>query len=321
MNTLAILFALMSGLCSPAAAQSPAPAADVLPAPAVAAPLKVIATTPTYGDLARDLGRELVDVVDLCRPAQDMHQVGATPSQMARMQHADLVLYTGLDAEPWLEPMLRSSGNLALLPGNRHVITMSDGIPIKEVPAELTRALGDIHAYGNPHVWSDPLAVRTMAERVRDALVESLPGHAEEINTRHKAFHDALTGKLVEWLTKYERLKGRPVVTYHKSWPYFLERFGIEVAGTVEPKPRVAPTASHLEKLVEMMKARGVKVIIREPFQAPEAADFLAERTGARVLELSTHPEIGTGDAIIAHFEHDLAALAAALDAGEPRSP
>ncbi|HTE04731.1 MAG TPA: metal ABC transporter substrate-binding protein [Planctomycetota bacterium] len=288
----------------------------------VDAALKVIATTPTYGDLAREIGGELVDVIDLCRATQDMHMVGATPSQMARMQDAGLVLYTGLDAEPWLEPMLRSSGNLALLPGNPHVIAMSDGIPVKEVPSELTRANGDIHAYGNPHLWTDPLAVRTMADHVRDALLDSLPAHADEINARAKAFHDRITARLVEWLKKYAPLKGRRVVTYHVAWPYLLDRFGIELAGTVEPKPRVAPTASHLEKIVETMKSEHVNLIIREPFQSPDATDFLGAQTGAKVLELATHPDAGgNGDAIIAHFEQVLADIAAALGPAPGKEP
>ncbi len=307
-------------------APQPARGAPLAPPPLAPpqsdAPLKVIATTPTYGDLAREIGGEFVDVIDLCRATQDMHAVGATPSQMARMQGAGLVLYTGLDAEGWLDPMLRSSGNLALLPGNARSIALSDGIPVKEVPAELSRSNGDIHAYGNPHLWADPLAVRTMGDRVKEALADALPAHADEINARGTAFHDRITKKLVEWLKKYAPLKGKRVVTYHPAWPYLLERFGLELAGTVEPKPRVAPTASHLEKLVETIKSEHVKLIIREPFQSPDATDYLAQQTGATVLELSTHPEGGgAGDAIINHFEESLAAISAVVDPVAPATP
>ncbi len=298
-----------------------------LPAPAQPAPtpigtLKVIATLPTYGDLAKEVGGDLVDVTVVCRPTQDMHLVGITPSVMARVQHADLVLYTGLDAEAWLDPLLRGSGNLGLLPGSPGAVAMSDGIPVKEVPSVLSRAEGDIHAYGNPHVWTDPLAVRTMAATVRDAFSRALPAHAAEFEVRCKDFTDRMTRALIGWLTQYSRLKGRKVVTFHQSWPYFLERFGIELAGTIESKPRVAPTASHLNELIESMKAQHVKVIIREPFQDPEATEFVARATGATVLELQAHPD-GTPETqgIIAHFEHNLAAIAAALDAAEGTAP
>lgn len=310
------LFAPVAGaavLFGPETTTPPVPATS-----AAVETLKIIATLPTYGDLAQEIGGDLVDVTVICRPTQDMHLVGATPSLMARVQHADMVLYTGLDAEPWLDPMLRGSGNFNLLPGSSGAVTMSDGVQVKEVPSVLTRSEGDIHAYGNPHVWTDPLAVRVMAATLKDALVKALPNHATEIEARYKDFNDRLTKALVGWLTQYSRLKGKKVVTFHLSWPYFLDRFGIETVGTIEPKPRVAPTASHLQELIDTMKAEKVRVIIREPFQDPEATDFVARATGATVLELQTHPD-GTPETqgIIAHFEHNLKELAAALDATE----
>ena len=295
-----------------AALTATASALDPANGPAVE-PLKVIATLPTYGDLAKELGGEPVEVTVICRPTQDLHLVGATPSLMARVQDAQMLLYTGLDAEPWLDPMLRGSGNFNLLPGSPGAVTMSDGVQLKDVPDVLTRTEGDIHAYGNPHVWADPLAVRVMAANLKDALVKALPDHATELEARAKDFNDRITKALVGWLTDYSRLKGQKVVTFHKSWPYFLDRFGLVLAGTIEPKPRVAPTASHLEELIAAMKAQGVKLIIREPFQDPDATDFVARATGATVLELTTHPPDGQG--IIEHFDHNLRAIAEALDA------
>ena len=280
-------------------------------------PLKVLASVPTYGALATEIGAGLVDVYVPTRPGQDMHTVTATPSIMARVRDTDLVLHTGLDAEFWLEPLLRGSGNTRLLGDPRRMVALSDGIRLLEVPTEVSRRAGDIHAFGNVHVWADPLNVRIMAARVKDALVALRPGAEAAITARHAAFHERLTRALVRWLTDYQGLKGRPVVTYHRSWVYFLERFGLTDGGTVEPKPRVAPTASHLDELVTGMRAREVGVIIAEPFHSPEATDFLVERTGAKVLVLSTHPGFPEGDPatadIVGHFEHNLAALAAAL--------
>jgi len=299
LTTLCILFLTLSATAQDTAEHSP---------------VKVIATVPTYADLARTIGGELVDVVVLTRPGQDVHSVTATPSFMARVRGADLCLHTGLDAELWLDGLLRGSGNLDLLPGNPHSIALSDGVKLKEVPAKVDRTQGDVHAYGNTHVWTDPIAVRGMAKRVRDALVDLAPDHEDELTERHAVFHRALTEALVRWLTEYKSLKGRSVVVYHRSWPYFLDRFGILQAGTVEPKPRVAPTASHLKQLIEEMKEQHVDVVLREPYQHPEAADHIAEATGATVLELSTHPGYPEGvDGIIEHFDYNLAQLAKAL--------
>lgn len=277
------------------------------------APLKVIATIPTYAELAREIGGELVDVVVLCRPGQDVHSVSATPSMMARCRGADLLLHTGLDAELWLPDLLRGSGNSALLPGNSASIDLSSKVTLKEVPSELSRSQGDVHAFGNTHVWTDPLAVRVMAATVRDALIAALPDHADALTERHSAFHLRLTKALVGWLTDARALRGQPVVVYHRSWVYLLDRLGLIQVGTIEPKPRVAPTARHLDQLLVTMQHERVAVVIREPYQFPDAADFLAERSDAQVLVLSTHPGSPEGvDGIVEHFAYNIAALIAA---------
>jgi zinc/manganese transport system substrate-binding protein len=277
-------------------------------------PLKVIATVPTFGALLREIGGELLDVTVLCRCSQDLHSVSATPSLMARLAGADLLFYSGLDAELWLDQMMRGAGNLELAPGASSAIDMSAGIHLKEVPTSVSRREGDIHAYGNPHYWTDPIAVRQLAKHVSEVLSARLPDHADAIRARYATFNERFTKAIIRWLTEYKGLRGRQVVSYHRSWPYLLDRFGITRLDTVEPKPRVAPTASHLNQLIGSMKAQGVTVIIREPYQSPDAAQFVAEAAGATVIELTTHPGCPDGtDAIIDHFDHNLATLAAAL--------
>ncbi|MFT7464633.1 MAG: zinc/manganese transport system substrate-binding protein [Pseudohongiellaceae bacterium] len=288
-----------------------------------ATPLKILATLPTYGELAREIGGDLVDVLVICRPGQDIHAVSATPSMMARCRRSQLLLYTGLDAELWLPSLLRGSGNTALLPGSAGAINLSQNIALKQVPIELSRAQGDVHAFGNSHLWTDPLAVRTMAATVRDALIRALPAHKEELSHRHSEFHTTLTLALVGWLTEAKPLLDKPVVVYHRSWIYLLDRLGLVEAGTIEPKPRVQPTARHLNELVAAIDDGHVAMILREPFHFPDATDFLQERTHSKVLLLSTHPGFPEGvDGIIAHFDYNISALVAAQkQADAPASP
>ncbi|MHC5211339.1 MAG: metal ABC transporter substrate-binding protein [Planctomycetota bacterium] len=282
-------------------------------------PLKVVATMPTYAALAHEIGGDLVEVTTICRPTQDPHGVTGTPSLVERIRGADLLLHTGLDVELWLDQMLRASGNLDLLPGGARAVDMSAGVHLKDVPSQVDRSRGDVHALGNPHVWTDPLNVRLMAGHVRDALVDARPGQREAIEQRAAAFHTRLTTAIVDWLTRYAGLKGKHVVVHHRSWVYFLDRFGLVEAAALEPKPRVAPTASHLSSVIEVMKAHEVRAVLREPWQAPDAADFVAEATGARVLELAQHPEPAqAGDGIIRHVDEALTALADALDVEVP---
>jgi len=291
------------------AAPSGAPAAPQVE------PLKVLATVPTYGRLAEQIGGDLVEVVTLLRPTQDMHSMVATPSIVARARGADVVLHTGFDAEPWLAPLLRQSGNVDLMPGGPFSVGMADGVRLKQVPSVVSRSQGDVHALGNPHVWTDPLVVRALGQRVRDVLADARPAAAETFTSRHAAFDRRLTEALVGWLTRYAGLDGEPVAVYHMSWIYFLDRFGMTEAATVEPKPRVTPTAGHLDDLVDTIEERGIDVVIREPYHHPQATDFLAERTGVAVVELSTHPGFPEGvDGIVEHFEWNLSRLAEALE-------
>ena len=285
-------------------------------------PLKVIATIPAWGALAREIGGGLVEVTTLCRPSQDVHSVAATPALIERLRDADLLLYTGLDLELWLDPMMRAAGNLELLPGGARAVQLSEGLQLKDVPSTVDRSKGDVHAFGNPHVWTNPLALRVAAQHVADALAAARPAHKAEIEAHRKAFHEKLTAALVDWLRRYAPLKGRPVVVYHRSWIYLLDRFGLVEAGSLEPKPRVAPTASHLQAVIELIRRDGVKVILREPWQAPDAADFVAGQTGAKVLELAQFPEpCESGADLIGWYEHTLAAIAEAMDVEVPKKP
>jgi zinc/manganese transport system substrate-binding protein len=277
---------------------------------------------PTYAELAREIGADLVDVTTICRATQDPHSVSGTPSLLARIRGADMLLYTGLDLEAWLDQMLRASGNLDLLPGGPRAIDMSAGVHLKQVPTTVDRSKGDIHALGNPHVWTDPLSVRLMADHVRDALIAARPEARDAIEARAKAFHDKLTAAIVGWLTRYAGLKGGKVAVYHESWVYFLDRFGLVEVAALEPKTLVAPTASHLAEVIQTMKAQDVRAVIREPWQAPDAADFVAEATGAHVLEMCQHPDPGSGgDGIIRNFDVNLSSLAHALGVELPGKP
>ena len=313
-GALALVAALLLVLVTSPGAAAQAPGTDQ----PTDAEFKIICTVPTYGDLARILGGPKAEVVVMARPGQDMHAVMPTPSLMQRVRNADMCVHSGLDAELWLEQLLRGSGNVKLLPGSPTgtslSVNMSVGIKLKQVPTVFDRSQGDIHAFGNPHIWTDPYNVRIMAKTLKDAMVAAWPAEAAGIEERHKAFHDELTKKLVGWLTEYRGLKGQLVVPQHMSWVYFLDRFGVSEAGYLEPKPRLPPTPSHLATIVEIVEARGVRVLIREPYQPPQASEFVSEKTGATVIEMSTHPGWPDGvDGIIEHFEYNLKTLSDAL--------
>jgi ABC-type Zn uptake system ZnuABC Zn-binding protein ZnuA len=199
-------------------------------------------------------------------------------------------------------------------------VIASAGISTLELPQQLSREWGDVHPYGNPHIWLDPLNVKDMAANIEQGLEKVDPAHAAAYQERLKKFQDKidvamfgedlvkevggrmltrkarsgkldeylesghLTDKLGGWLARARPLKGRPVVTYHKSWIYFTERFGLLVPIEIEEKPGIPPSARHRDAVVELIKKQGVKTILEEVFYDRGAADYLAKETGAHVV-------------------------------------
>lgn len=252
------------------------------------AEVRVVATTPTLADIAGQVGGEHVEIESIMRGPENPHNVIAKPSYMMKIRKADLFVHTGLDAEPWVRPLLRGARKRRLLPGQPGNVDASRGIDLKEVPSagQRTRALGDIHVYGNTHYIIDPLNGITVARTIADALQRTDPGNAQAYEANYDAFAEktrALTERLVEKMKPYE---GARVVVYHRTWPYFRDRFGLVRAGEIEPKPGITPGPQHLRETVQLMRAREIKVVIVETFNNKRNAEWVADRVDGAAVEL-----------------------------------
>lgn len=263
--------------------------AGSLPAQALAAELRVVTTTPSLADLARQVGGERVEASSLMRGPENPHNVVPKPSFALRLRKADLFVHLGLDAEPWVPNLVRSARQARLLAGGDANVDASRGIALLEVPAAggLSRALGDIHVYGNPHYLLDPLNGIVVSRTLAEAFTRADPqgaslyaANATALGERLRALASRLEQRLSPWI-------GAPVVVYHRTWPYFLKRFGLVEAGTVEPKPGIVPGPGHLAALEEQMRAEGVHIVLLETFSNERIAERLADGAGARKLVLA----------------------------------
>jgi len=297
----------------------------VLAANIAAAEVRVVATNPTLADLTRQIGGDQVTVESLMRGPENPHNVIPKPSFAMKLRKADLFVHLGLDAEPWVPNLLRSARQERLLPGGSGNVDASTGIALLEVPAEggLTRALGDIHVYGNTHYALDPLNGIVIGRTITAALKRVDPTNASSFEERERALERslrALTEKLTQAMAP---LAGSRVVTYHRTWPYFLKRFGLEKLDEVEPKPGIAPGPRHIAGLAEEMKANGVGVVIVETFSNHRTAERLAELAGARSVLLAQEVDALRGvDTYQALFEYDVEVLLAAYrDMNAAKSP
>ena len=287
-----------------------------------AEPLNVVTTTTDLASIARAVAGSHATVRSICAGVEDPHFLQAKPSYIMMARDADLWIRVGMELEiGWEGPILDAARNRSIREGTPGHLDASENVLRLEVPStRITRALGDVHPMGNPHYWLDPLNARIVARSIADRLADIAPADAElfgrNLNAFQKALDEKMFGKelvkqfggeklwalelkgtLVDflkkhdllrevggWLGKMLPLRGKKIVTYHCSWSYFANRFGLVVAAELEPKPGIPPSPSHLAAVIDRMKADNVRVVLMEPFYSRKAADLVASRTGAAVL-------------------------------------
>ncbi|HET7201484.1 MAG TPA: zinc ABC transporter substrate-binding protein [Burkholderiales bacterium] len=246
--------------------------------PAVAA-VNIFACEPEWGALAQELGGDRISVYSATTAFQDPHRIEARPSLIARIRSADLVICSGSELEiGWLPLLLTQSGNDRIRPGSPGYIEASQYVLRLEIPKAIDRALGDIHPGGNPHVHLDPRNVPRIARVVTERLSQIDSANADVYKSRASAFADRWTAAEQRWEKEAAPLKGVPIVVYHKDFSYFINWAGMREAGSLEPKPGIPPTPSHLAELIDQMKRAPAKVIVYSPYNSSQAAEFLSSR-------------------------------------------
>jgi ABC-type Zn uptake system ZnuABC Zn-binding protein ZnuA len=238
------------------------------------------------------------------------------PSFIVAVSRADLLIAVGRELEiGWLPTLITSSRNSKIQPGGSGYLDASLNVKILEIPTgQITRAMGDVHPQGNPHYWLDPANGRLIAQAIRDRLSQIAPAERAYFDQRYKDFDARLAASEKRWDAAMAPYKGTKIVTYHRSWPNFMERFGLTVMGYVEPKPGIPPSPSHTLELITSMKAQGVKLIVVEPYFDLKTPRAIASQIGGTVLELA--PSVGgTKEAAdyIKLFDYNVTTLAAAL--------
>jgi zinc/manganese transport system substrate-binding protein len=254
--------------------------------PAQAA-LKVLATTPDWAALVTELGGDKVNVYTATSAFQDVHRVDAKPSLVARARTADLVVATGADLEiGWMPVLLQDSGNTKIQPGNPGYFEAAPLVPLLEVPSAVDRSMGDIHPLGNPHVTLDPRNIATIAKALAARLVLIDSANAAYYAARGEDFQKRWQQATAAWDAKAAPLRGVGVVVIHRDQAYLCHWLGMKELASIEPKPGVPPSAGYLAELVTKLAATPPKMILRNAYNDPRAAEWLAERIHAPVVLL-----------------------------------
>lgn len=255
------------------------------------AQLKVVATTPDLASVAREIGGNRVNVVALAKPTEDPHFVDAKPSFIVTLNRADALVEGGAELElGWLPPLLENSRNSKVAAGAPGRIVASEGIRLLEIPTSFDRSKGDIHSLGNPHYMIDPAAAKIVARNIASHFAQLDPKNAATYNANLARFNSRIDTKLAEWEKQLAPYRGAKIVTYHRDFIYFAQRFGLSIVDELEPKPGISPSPAHLAQVIGEMKRNNAKIILVQPFQNRKTAETVARQTGATVIDAPQQP-------------------------------
>jgi len=279
-------------------------AAVMMAAPAYAqSKLNIVTTTEDLASIAREVAGDRATIESIARGYQDPHFVEAKPSFILKLQKADLLIAVGRELEiGWLPPLIQQSRNGKIQPGAAGYLDASLGATILEIPTgNITRAMGDVHPLCNPHYWMDPENGKRIAKEIADKLSELRPNDRAYFEQQFTSFATRLDAAEKRWLAQMAPYKGTKMVTYHRSFPNFAERFGLDIVGYVEPRPGIPPTPQHTLDLINEMKRQNVKLVLVEPYFDLKTPNAIGRETGAEVLVMP--PSVGGVKEVTDYFK------------------
>ena len=151
-------------------------------------------------------------------------------------------------------------------------------VRLLDKPASFDRSQGDIHAYGNPHIQTDPRNILLVAKPLSERLATIDAANAAAYRTRYADFENRWNAALLKWQAAGAPLKGKPIAVQHKSWVYMIGWLGLNEVVALEPKPGIPASSGYLAQVIETLKARPAKIVIRAAYEDPRSSEFIARR-------------------------------------------
>jgi zinc/manganese transport system substrate-binding protein len=277
--------------------------------------IKVVTTTQDLKSIAELIGGNKIEAFSIATGYQNPHFVDPKPSYIMKLSGADVFVTVGLDLETgWSPQLVTSSRNPKIQKGSAGYVDASIGVQLMQVPSSINRGEGDIHIFGNPHYWLDPVNGKQIAKNICDGLERISPADKAFFEANLKIFDATIDQKVKQWTTTMAKFKGTKIIAYHNEWCYFENRFGLQIVDFLEPKPGIPPTPSQLVKIINEVKSNSIKVIISSPYFTTSSSDVVAKQTGAKVLTLAT--SVGAFDSVKNYydvFDYNIAQLLSVL--------
>jgi zinc/manganese transport system substrate-binding protein len=275
MRTFLVLGALAGPLC--AAAWAPAARADV----------NVFACEPEWAALAKEIGGDHVSTFSATAGKQDPHSIQARPGLIARVHRADLVFCTGVELEAgWLPLLIINASNAGVQPGTPGYLLAGDLVRLMDVNPRADRSEGDVHAMGNHHIVTDPRNIAIVSRALLQRLVLLDAADAPYFERRHQDFAKRWADAIQRWQERAEPLKGVAVVVHHRTWTYLFDWLGIREVASLEPKPGIPPSTSHLNAVMAILRSQPAKMVVHAAFEDSRPSEYVSRQMGIPAVAL-----------------------------------
>ncbi len=282
-------------------------------APARAA-VDVAATVPDLAAITKEIGGANVNVTSLSLSTQDPHFVDAKPNLVLKLHKADLLIAVGLDLEiGWLPTLQTQARNSKIQVGSAGYVECSQFVKVLDINGHADRTQGDVHPAGNPHYLYDPRRAAACAKGIAARLAKIDPSHAKSYQKGLNGFVGRLDKARKGWETRLAAYKNQPIISYHKSMSYLADWLGLREIGTLEPKPGIPPTATHVVEIIKAARTTGARVVLEESYYPDKTGSLVASKIHGKVVVVPGGTDVQSGESYVAHMAKLVAKLEAAI--------
>lgn len=251
------------------------------------AKLNVVATTTDLAYIAKQIGKDKVEVSNLIRGFDDPHFVMTRPDFIIKLNRADVFIQVGLDLEiGWAPTLLQQSRNIRIQKGQPGYCDASATIKILGEPmTSVDRSMGDMHIYGNPHYWNDPVNAIHIAHNIKNAYSRVDPNHQGFYKKNYQVFKKRIIRVIRSEMKKFKPYFGARVVVFHDQFIYLANRFKFRANMTIEERPGVPPSNRYMQQTINYMKSHNMKVILIGPYHNKKYANYVSSKVpGSKVV-------------------------------------
>ena len=249
--------------------------------------LSVFACEPEWGALSTEIGGDKVSIYNATTGQQDPHQIQARPSLIAKARSADITVCDGAELEiGWLPLILQQANNGKIQPNQPGAFDATTFVPLLEQPISYDRALGDIHAAGNPHIQTDPRMMLPVAKALAARFAQLDPANTAVYQSRLADFNKRWSAAIGKWTAQAAPLKGTPIIVQHHAWIYMERWLGLVEVAPLEPKPGVPPSSGYLAQVLQKLQGSPAKFAIRAAYEDDRPSTFISEHASIPAVAL-----------------------------------